>query len=95
MSHPMDMVRVCPTCLEASRTCQNNDIAQLRSNGCLEPQVHEEHDSENENWLFTVINERSGTMDYVLIVIYNLQYTSLLVIYIHKELVNVNHAFIN
>ena len=71
MSHPMDMVRVCPTCLEANRSCQN-DTAQLRSNGCLEPQVHEDHDSENENWSLTVINERSGTINYVLIAVYNI-----------------------
>ena len=60
MAHPMDMVYVCPTCLEASRTYQSN-IIQLRTCGCLEPQIHEERDSENENWSLTVINERSGT----------------------------------
>ena len=66
MSHPMDMVRVCPTCLEASRTYQNT-ITQLRTCGCLEPQVHEEHDSGNENYLLTVTNERSGTVHCVCI----------------------------
>ena len=65
MSHPMDMVHVCPTCLEANRTYQNN-VTQLRTSGCLVPQIHEEHDSENENWSLTVINE-TGTIDYVLI----------------------------
>ena len=70
MSHPMDMVHVCPTCLEANRTCQNN-VTQLRTSGCLVPQIHEEHDSENENWLLTVINE-TGTIDCVLIAIYNI-----------------------
>ena len=60
-SHPMDMVPVCPTCLKAHGT-DRNYTEQLRNSahGCLEPQVHNDH----ENWPLTVLNEMSG-MHYV------------------------------
>ena len=56
-SHPMDMIPVCPTCLEAHRT-DRNYTKQLRTSttGCLEPQVHNDH----ENWPLAVLNEISG-----------------------------------
>ena len=56
--HPMDMVSVCPTCLEASKT-YHYDINQLRSTGCLDPQTHD-GGRDHENWSLTVINETSG-----------------------------------
>ena len=63
VSHPMDMIPVCPTCLEAHKTDQDY-TQQLRSNGCLEPQVH----SDREDWPLSVINEMSSRHKCVLFI---------------------------
>lgn len=56
--HPLDMIQVCPTCLEAYKK-QKSRTKQLRSCGCLDPGVHV---NDPNNWPFTVMHERSGAL---------------------------------
>ena len=53
-SHPMDMVPVCPTCLEAYKT-DKSYTERLRTRECLDPEVHD-----HENRPLSVINEMTG-----------------------------------
>ena len=54
--HPLDMIQVCPTCLEAYKK-QRNRTKQLRNYGCFDPQVHL---TDPNDWPFTVMHEKSG-----------------------------------
>ena len=54
--HPLDMVPVCPTCLESYKKSKRY-TTQLRTCGCFDPDVHT-HDP--DKWPLTVLHEKSG-----------------------------------
>ena len=54
--HPLDMIQVCPTCLEAYKK-QKSRTKQLRNSGCLVPQLHSD---DPNDWPYSVMHERSG-----------------------------------
>jgi len=54
--HALDMIRVCPTCLEAYKK-KKNRTKQLRNCGCLVPQLHSD---DHSDWPLTVMHEKSG-----------------------------------
>ena len=56
--HPLDMLPVCPTCLETYKKRSKLDTTRLRANGCFDPQVHL---SDVNTWPLAVMYEQSGT----------------------------------
>ena len=58
MAHPLDMVPVCPTCLEHYKR-SNRFTRQLRISGCFDPGVHTTDPSQ---WPLAVLDEPSGLL---------------------------------
>lgn len=67
--HPLDMVAVCPKCLENSKS-NLEQIRQLRStaHGCFDPDNHA-HDL--SQWSLSVLDEKSGSAQFMLHIMHN------------------------
>ena len=62
LPHALDMIPVCPTCLEMYKKSQRY-TKQLRSWGCFDPYAHP---NDADKWPLAVMYEKSGVLNYIL-----------------------------